>query len=216
MRKILILTIVLYGAFVSGCNPNKFKSDKEFKDSIAKADKNTVLGNIKFGISRDEFYKQAEIFYKKQKGCIYNTRIKSIEGNFTEKTEKLYHVLFVCGYWFDSPSDSLPESPYREFVIKKFGEPNDGNDGWVVGDREIYTGFQYRLRPLGAFYTDEDEMGHQEKTPGGMDWSYHHYYELSITSQSLGKLNLEEEEAELNPDSLKKEKNRREDQIIKL
>jgi len=225
MRKVLVLAIVLYSILGYGCNKQNVKSDKEYKDSIAQADQNTALGNIKFGISEEEFNKQVAIFNKEQKRCIYNTKIRSIEGKFTAVTQKLYAVIFISRMCFDSPSDSLSESPFKEFIQKKFGKPNIDNNVWLVGNRMITTDLVYRLPPyedLDMILEECAENSAMKSNTTETGYSEHFYYELYVASKTLFEMNdkeinnLELQYAKQAADEYDKEKKRMEIQIKKL
>ena len=118
------------------------------KDSIALADGNKALGNIVFGISSSEFFREDMSFMMRNDNRLYGSEIQNIDGLFTNADE-LCQVTFVScvekqfrrGY-----------HPFREFVIKKFGLESS-KDNWVVGNRRIilavenrYMDFDYMTR----------------------------------------------------------------------
>lgn len=134
MYRFLLLVILI--AVVSGCSNKEAKlaaeADRQFKDSIALADGNKVLGNIRFGVTMDEFIDQQFEFIK-QHDTIYGYYIQEIFGYFTPSDE-LYEVKF---YGISHGDHSWKEVPFRDFLTEKFGMESKPHNIWIVGDREI-------------------------------------------------------------------------------
>lgn len=143
MKKFYLLLVL--GAALTACQSSSAEKDRQFKDSIARADGDKVLGNIRFGISKEEFEVQQEQFLEEHNDSIYGYYIQEIEGAFTP-ADQLYQVKFVGVEFMKYPEK---EWPFRDFLTEKFGmatryKPNK----WVVGDRVISLGQERRNRSI--------------------------------------------------------------------
>ena len=73
MKKILplLITTVCFAACYDRPSKEAIEKDKVFKDSIALADGDRVLGNIRFPINEDEFEIQREQYQKEHNESVY-------------------------------------------------------------------------------------------------------------------------------------------------
>ena len=189
MKKILplLITTVCFAACYDRPSKEAIEKDKVFKDSIALADGDRVLGNIRFGINEDEFEIQREQFLKEYNDSVYGYCIQRIEGDFTQQG-KLYQVKFLGLDYQDHPSD---EYPFRDFLTAKFGlESSSASNRWVVGNRVISIGrentimsLRYALqkaytRALASRHLDDAETEPSEV-------QFHNFYTMYFVSDSL-------------------------------
>lgn len=185
--------LLLTSAFIvllSGCNNKETKlakeADRQFKDSIALADGNKVLGNIRFGVTLDEFIDQQFEFIK-QHDTIYGYYIQEIFGYFTPSDE-LYEVKF---YGISHADHSWKDAPFRDFLTEKFGMESKPHNVWIVGDREIAIERKKRRRSgnyLGKLYYQGATATHNLDYKVDRDAEFN-FYLMRFTSDSLRKEN---------------------------
>lgn len=192
MKKITEIIFVVFT--LMGCSPTMTKEqieiDKHLKDSIALADGNKVLGNIRFGISQDDFKEQSDIFFDEQHDSIYGLYIQDKIGLFTPD-DRLYKVKFISTITAEDKPEKLP---FDDFLHKKFGEPT-GTKTWIVGDRRIIirneslsmslhyqTRLAYRERLANPF--KKEEPYDPEKA-----FKQYNFYVMAISSDSLTQIN---------------------------
>lgn len=132
MKEFFLLLFFASG-FCACMGPSTKNADEIFKDSVALADGNKVLGNLRFGISKSEFEMQREIFLKENHDSIYGYYIHNILADFTPK-DQLYQIRFISSIYKEMPKE---ETPFREFCLRKFGKENYPGH-WKVGNRSIY------------------------------------------------------------------------------
>ena len=130
--KEFVLLLFFASGFYACMGPSAKNADELFKDSVALADGNKVLGNLRFGISQNEFEMQREIFLKEQHDSIYGYYIHDILADFTPM-DQLYQIKFVSSVYKEMPRE---ETPFREFCMRKFGKENYPGH-WKVGNRSI-------------------------------------------------------------------------------
>lgn len=130
--KEFVLLLFFASGFCACMGPSTKNADEIFKDSVALADGNKVLGNLRFGISKSEFEMQSEIFLKEQHDSIYGYYIHDILADFTPM-DQLYQIKFVSSVYKEMTQQ---ETPFREFCLKKFGKENYPGH-WTVGNRSI-------------------------------------------------------------------------------
>lgn len=132
MKEFLLLLFFASG-FYACMGPSAKSADEKFKDSVALADGNKALGSLRFGISKNEFETQSEIFLKENNDSIYGYYIHKILADFTP-LDLLYQIKFISSVYKEMP---MEEIPFREFCMRKFGKANyQGN--WKVGNRSIF------------------------------------------------------------------------------
>lgn len=154
------------------------ETDLKLKDSIARADGDKVLGNIKFGVSQDEFMDQQIDFLKAQNDSIYGYYIQEIEGAFTP-TGQLYEVKFVG---IDCDNHNWKEVPFRDFLTDKFGEESVPHNKWIVGNRVISILRERRFKSLN--YTLKNKKW--PVSPDDPDIrNQYNFYLMRFTSDSL-------------------------------
>lgn len=188
MYRILLMSALI--AVLSGCNSKEAKlaaeADRQFKDSIALADGNKVLGNIRFGVTLDEFIDQ-QFEFAKQNEKIYGYYIQDIFGYFTPSDE-LYEVKF---YGISHGDRSWKEAPFRDFLTEKFGMESKPHNVWIVGDREIAIERKNRRRSnnyLAKLVYEGITATHDLNYKVDRDAEFN-FYLMRFTSDSLRKEN---------------------------
>lgn len=131
--KEFVLLLFFASGFYACMGPSAKNADEKFKDSVALADGNKVLGSLRFGISKSEFETQREIFLKENNDSIYGYYIHDIRADFTP-LDQLYQIRFISSVYKEMPRE---ETPFREFCMRKFGKENYPGH-WKVGNRSIY------------------------------------------------------------------------------
>lgn len=148
MKSLLILSSCL---LIIGCQGNRTgkitteqrEKDAAFKDSIAIADGDKVLGNIRFGITYEEFRNEESIFMSENDYSLYGKEIQNIDGLFTNADE-LCRAIFVSVVEIEkSPKDH----PFYPFVSQKFGLESSKNS-WLIGSRSIILSFENRSKDM--------------------------------------------------------------------
>lgn len=188
MCRFLLMSALI--AVLSGCNSKEAKlaaeADRQFKDSIALADGNKVLGNIRFGVSMKEFIQQ-QIEFLNQRDTIYGYYIQDIRGSYTP-SDQLYEVRF---YGVSYDNYSWKEVPFRDFLTEKFGMESKPHNIWRVGDREIAIEREERHRSgdyLGKLYYQGATATHNLDYKVDRDAEFN-FYLMRFTSDSLRKEN---------------------------
>lgn len=173
-----ILFILAVAAVLGACQSSSKKAaaekDRLFKDSIARADGDKVLGNIRFGMDPYDFLVAKLQFFKDQDNELYGYYIQDIEGLFSDN-DRLYGAKFVG---LDTNEYTWDKVPFRDFLLAKFGKETDRNV-WRVGDRTIV--ILREKRTLGLEYMRKKYGWHAED----MDWNLYPLYMICIVSDSM-------------------------------
>ena len=191
--------LLLFGLLFSRCShaPAVDVADIRFKDSIARADGNKLLGNIQFGIDQFEFYDQKDVFLHEQHDSIFGYYIHDVVPNFTRE-QKLYAATFVCSIYEDQKPE---EWPFRDFCLKKFGKevPHRINH-WKVGNRSISVvrekrkrGLMYALRCTYQSMQLNSKMGKEGYSSEDPNEKFN-FYCLRIENDSLRAEDLRQEQ----------------------
>ncbi len=128
MKRFYLLLVL--GAALTACQSSPATKDRQFKDSIARADGDKALGNIRFGVTMDEFETQQGQFLAEHNHELYGQYIDKIEGETTSDNQ-IYEVRI---YSNDKEDHQWNELPFRDFLLAKYGMETERNV-WVVGDR---------------------------------------------------------------------------------
>lgn len=96
-------------------------ADKGFKDSIAVADGDKILGNIRFVTIPEEFLDEGYIFYQERPA--YGIFLQNIMGKHNDQG-KLLTVNSISCYC----AADLHNNPFREFARDKFINPLPRNN----------------------------------------------------------------------------------------
>lgn len=175
---------------LTGCGYRaQVEADQPFKDSIAQADGNKVLGNIRFGISQEEFERQKKLFSEMQRDTIYGICLQDIKGEFTPQNQ-LYTVDFISVF---RPQE-LGRNPFLEFGRIKFGTPTLRDSIWIVGDRRITIAIKKQRG--NAFGLLAKLRANPSYKLGEEAWKLGYYYTMTISSDSLLKVSKEQEKIE--------------------
>lgn len=132
MKKFYLLLAVaaVLGACQSSSKKEAAEKDRLFKDSIARADGEKVLGNMRFGADHYTFYTDKLQFLKDQEKSLYGNSLGKIEGEYTPE-KQVYEVRIFSS---DCDDHKWDEVPFRDFMLTKYGLETEPNV-WVVGDR---------------------------------------------------------------------------------